>query len=166
MAGSEDVCAGDSTSGAAPVLTPAQLAEAAPDVLIFALCGLSLERSERAARAVAERLAAGNGPWARLPAVRTGRVAGGLVGLACMLACLLPPGLCCQATAAPGSPGRAYASVPPPPSPIPSTVVDGERVFSRPGPLLAPSMEALVEILHPEAQRSHEGRLWRPLAQP
>eukprot|EP00887_Chlorella_sp_A99_P007860 scaffold20.g7860.t1 len=111
MAGSHDVC-GSAASGAAPVLSPAQLADAAPEVLIFAPCGLGLDAAERSARAVAVRLGS---MWERLPAVRSERVA----------------------------------------------VVDGERVFSRPGPLLGPSMEVLVEALHPEAQRCHEGALWR-----
>jgi iron complex transport system substrate-binding protein len=43
-------------------------------------------------------------------------------------------------------------------------VVDGVRVFSRPGPWLVESLETLVEALHPEAQRyGHEGRLWARL---
>ncbi|GMH42008.1 hypothetical protein BSKO_09927 [Bryopsis sp. KO-2023] len=41
-------------------------------------------------------------------------------------------------------------------------VVDGERLFSRPGPLLADSIEALVEILHPEAQvYGYHGQSWK-----
>ncbi len=40
----------------------------------------------------------------------------------------------------------------------------GARVFSRPGPLLVASLEALVEALHPEAQPyGHAGRLWSAL---
>ncbi len=43
-------------------------------------------------------------------------------------------------------------------------VVDGARVFSRPGPLLIESAEAVVEALHSEAQAyGHEGVLWRAL---
>lgn len=43
-------------------------------------------------------------------------------------------------------------------------VVDGTRVFSCPGPLLAESMEVLAEILQPEAQPyGHQGRLWQLL---
>lgn len=40
-------------------------------------------------------------------------------------------------------------------------VVDGERIFSRPGPLLTQSLGALVEILHSECQPfGYEGTLW------
>lgn len=43
-------------------------------------------------------------------------------------------------------------------------VVDGVKVFSRPGPWLVQSMEALVEALHEEAQQfGHRGNLWQVL---
>lgn len=110
MTGSSDVCG---SVARAEVLDERKLAEAAPDVVVFALCGLSLEQSCKTAAAAIRRL---QGAWAALPAARAGRVA----------------------------------------------VVDGERVFSRPGPLLVPSLEALVEVMHPEAQSyGHEGKLWR-----
>lgn len=118
MAGSADVLAGPAAAAAAGSVSEAQLASSRPDVLVFALCGLSLERSLKAAAAAVRRLAA---VWPDLPAARSGRVA----------------------------------------------VVDGERVFSRPGPALAQSMEALVEVLHPEAQRyGHQGTLWQWLPSP
>lgn len=45
-------------------------------------------------------------------------------------------------------------------------VVDGEKILSRPGPRLVQSMEVLVELLHPEAQKyGHQGRLWQHLLQ-
>lgn len=110
MTGSADVCG---SVEQAEVLDERKLAEAAPDVVVFALCGLSLEQSCKTAAAAIRRL---KDAWAALPAAKAGRVA----------------------------------------------VVDGERVFSRPGPLLVPSMEALVELMHPEAQPfGHEGKLWR-----
>lgn len=109
MAGSKDVCG---AVDHAAVVPEQQLRGSAPDVVVFALCGLSLERSMQAARAATQRLAA---VWPALPAARSGRVA----------------------------------------------VVDGERVLSRPGPWLVESMEALVEMLHPEVQPSgHQGKLW------
>ena len=115
LAGSQDVCG---SRDHAEVVGEEQLAAAQPDVVIWALCGLGLDKSCAAAAAAMRRLA---GAWARLPAAQRGRVA----------------------------------------------VVDGEHVFSRPGPLLVPRMEALVEILHPEAQRhGHEGKLWRWLPAP
>uniref|UniRef100_A0A7S1X490 Fe/B12 periplasmic-binding domain-containing protein n=1 Tax=Tetraselmis chuii TaxID=63592 RepID=A0A7S1X490_9CHLO len=44
---------------------------------------------------------------------------------------------------------------------------DGTRLFSRPGPLLADTLEALVEALHSEAQPfGHEGRGWARVAMP
>jgi iron complex transport system substrate-binding protein len=122
LAGSRDVCG---RVEEAVCLSEQDLERAAPDVLIFALCGLTLRQSLRSAAGVARRLGgsapgggAEGGAWARLPAVRRGHVA----------------------------------------------VVDGERVFSRPGPLLADSMEVLVEILQPEAQGyGHQGKLWQLL---
>lgn len=43
-------------------------------------------------------------------------------------------------------------------------VVDGSRVFARPGPLLLSSAQVLSEILHPELQPyGHEGVLWQYL---
>lgn len=113
MAGGRDVCG---LVDEAVLLDGDALAAAAPDVVVFALCGLPLEKAAVAAAAAIRRL---EGAWARVPAAARGRVA----------------------------------------------VVDGEHVFSRPGPLLGPSIECLVEILYPEAQRyGHEGRLWRWLA--
>ena len=110
LAGSTDVCG---AVDHAEVLTLQQLEAAAPDVVVWALCGLDLDRAARAAAAAMRRLGSA---WAGLPAARGGRVA----------------------------------------------VVDGTRAFSRPGPLLVPSMQALVELLHPEAQPfGLEGRLWR-----
>ncbi|PSC70726.1 cobalamin-binding isoform A [Micractinium conductrix] len=86
MTGSQDVCG---AVDHAEVLTPEQLEAARPDVVVFALCGLTLEQSARAAAAAARRL---GDAWRRLPA----------------------------------------------------------------------SLEALVELLHPEAQPfGHEGKLWR-----
>jgi iron complex transport system substrate-binding protein len=39
------------------------------------------------------------------------------------------------------------------------------KVFSRPGPWLVQSLEALVEALHDEAQQfGHRGRLWQVLS--
>lgn len=112
LAGSRDVCG---RAEEAVCLSEQDLEAAQPDVVIFALCGLSLPQSLKSAASVVERM---GGLWGRLPAARRGRVA----------------------------------------------VVDGERVFSRPGPLLAESMEVLVEILQPEAQGyGHEGRLWQLL---
>lgn len=109
MTGSRDVIG---SQDHAELVSEQQLAEAQPDVLVFALCGLTLEQSTRAAQAAVRRLAA---VWQRLPAAQAGRVA----------------------------------------------VVDGEHVFSRPGPLLVQSLECLVEMLHPEAQQAHQGKLWR-----
>ena len=110
MSGGVDVCG---RVNEAVMLTQESLAEAAPDVIVFALCGLSLETAARAAAAAVRRL---GDAWQSLPAARSGRVA----------------------------------------------VVDGEHVLSRPGPLLGPSLECLVEILHPEAQRfGHERHLWQ-----
>eukprot|EP00873_Tetraselmis_striata_P017070 jgi/Tetstr1/437334/TSEL_026019.t1 len=44
---------------------------------------------------------------------------------------------------------------------------DGTRLFSRPGPLLADTLEALVEALHPEAQRfGHRARNWAAMPMP
>lgn len=115
MAGSQDVCG---SVDHAEVISEQQLAEARPDVVVFALCGLSLEQSTKAAQAAIRRLASA---WSGLPAAQAGRVA----------------------------------------------VVDGEHVFSRPGPLLVQSMQALVELLCPEAQPfGHEGKLWRWLPPP
>lgn len=115
LAGSQDVCG---AVDHAEVLSEQQLAEAAPDVVVFALCGLSLQQSVKTAAAAVRRL---GDAWGTLPAAKAGRVA----------------------------------------------VVDGEHVFSRPGPLLVQSMEALVEVLHPEAQPyGHEGKLWRWLPAP
>lgn len=112
---STDVCG---RADEAVCLSEEALEAAQPDVLIFALCGLTLQQSLRSAAVVARRLGGPEGRWGRLPAVARGRVA----------------------------------------------VVDGERVFSRPGPLLAESMEVLVEILQPEAQGyNHQGRLWQLL---
>jgi iron complex transport system substrate-binding protein len=109
MAGSKDVCG---AVDHAAVVPEQQLSSSAPDVVIFALCGLPLERSLQAARAATQRL---GGAWSQLPAARSGRVA----------------------------------------------VLDGERLLSRPGPWLVQSMEALVEVLHPEVQPcGHQGRLW------
>lgn len=46
-------------------------------------------------------------------------------------------------------------------------VMDGVRLFSRPGPLLADTLEALIEALHPEAQPfGHQGTQWRYLQWP
>lgn len=43
-------------------------------------------------------------------------------------------------------------------------VADGSCIFSRPGPHLVESLEALIEILHPESQPfGHSGSLWRTL---
>lgn len=110
MAGSRDVCG---SVDHAEAVSEEALVAAQPDVVVWALCGLTLEQSLRSARAAIARLAAA---WPRLPAARRRRVA----------------------------------------------VVDGVHVFSRPGPLLAQSLEVLVEILHPEAQPfGHQGRLWR-----
>jgi iron complex transport system substrate-binding protein len=110
LAGGEDVAG--STEHAAP-LSEQQLVETAPEVLVFALCGLPLRTSLAAARTALGRM---RGAWRDVPALHAGRVA----------------------------------------------VVDGERVLSRPGPLLVPSLECLAEILHPEAQRfGHEGTLWQ-----
>ncbi|KAI3437865.1 hypothetical protein D9Q98_000311 [Chlorella vulgaris] len=110
MAGSQDVCG---AVDHAEVVSEQQLGTAAPDVVIFALCGLTLEQSLQAARATIRRLA---DTWPSLPAARAGRVA----------------------------------------------VVDGEHVFSRPGPLLSQSMEVLMELMHPEVQPyGHQGKLWR-----
>jgi iron complex transport system substrate-binding protein len=40
--------------------------------------------------------------------------------------------------------------------------VDGNRILSRPGPWLNESLECLIEILHPEAQRfGHEDKNWQ-----
>lgn len=114
MTGSRDVIG---RQDHAELVSEQQLAEAQPDVLVFALCGLTLEQSTRAAQAAVRRLAA---VWQRLPAAQAGRVA----------------------------------------------VVDGEHVFSRPGPLLVQSLECLVEMLHPEAQQAHQGKLWRWLPSP
>lgn len=114
MTGSRDVVG---SRDHAELVSEQQLAEAQPDVLVFALCGLSLERSMAAAAAAARRLA---GVWGRLPAAQAGRVA----------------------------------------------VADGGHVFSRPGPLLVQSLECLVEMLHPEAQQAHYGKLWRWLPAP
>jgi iron complex transport system substrate-binding protein len=115
QAGGADVCG---RAHEAVPLSAAALEAAAPDVVVFALCGLPLGAAARAAAAAAARL---GGAWAALPAVRAGRVA----------------------------------------------VVDGAHVLSRPGPLLASSVECLVEILHPEAQRhGHESRLWQWLPAP
>ncbi len=114
MTGSRDVIG---SQDHAELVSEQQLAEAQPDVLVFALCGLTLEQSTRAAQAAVRRLAE---VWQRLPAAQAGRVA----------------------------------------------VVDGEHVFSRPGPLLVQSLECLVEMLHPEAQQAHQGRLWRWLPSP
>lgn len=105
MTGSEDVVG---SVRQAEVISEERLRGLRVDVLIFALCGLDLQRSAQAARAAMRRLA---GAW----------------------------------------PAGARVAV-----------VDGEHVFSRPGPLLCASMEALVEVLHPEAQPyGHEGRLWQ-----
>lgn len=110
MAGATDICG---KVDDAVILSEKELAEAAPDVIVFALCGLTLEKATQASRAAIRKL---KNVWDQLPAVKTGRVA----------------------------------------------VVDGEHVFSRPGPLLTPSIECMVEILHPEAQRfGHEGKLWK-----
>ena len=110
LAGAIDVCG---KTEEAVVLSGADLAAAAPDVVVFALCGLPLEKAAIAAQAAVRRL---KEVWWELPAVKMNRVA----------------------------------------------VVDGEHVFSRPGPLLTPSIECLIEILHPEAQQfGHEGKLWR-----
>ncbi|EFN55954.1 hypothetical protein CHLNCDRAFT_145264 [Chlorella variabilis] len=110
MTGSQDVCG---AVDHAEVVSAQQLRSAAPDVVVFALCGLPLDKSAQAAKAAIRRLAS---VWAELPAAQHGRVA----------------------------------------------VVDGERVFSRPGPWLVQSMEALVELLHPEAQAfGHQGKIWR-----
>ena len=115
LTGSRDVCG---RVEEAVMLSEDDLARAEPDVVIFALCGLTLRQSRRAAAGIARRMGGAGGPWGRLPAARRGRVA----------------------------------------------VVDGERVFSRPGPLLADSMEVLVEILQPEAQGyGHQGGLWELL---
>ncbi|KAK9830130.1 hypothetical protein WJX72_009923 [[Myrmecia] bisecta] len=95
--------------------TPESLASAAPDVLLFALCGFSLSESLTQAGAAMGKMKEW---WGQLPAVKRGRIA----------------------------------------------VLDGNRLFSRPGPLLVESMEALVEVLHPEAQRyGHEGKSWQYL---
>lgn len=110
MTGSQDVCG---AVDHAEAVSEEALVAAQPDVVIWALCGLTLDKSAHAARAAMRRLAAA---WQGLPAARARRVA----------------------------------------------VVDGVHVFSRPGPLLAQSLEVLVEILHPEAQPfGHQGRLWR-----
>eukprot|EP00884_Botryococcus_braunii_P018529 jgi/Botrbrau1/535/Bobra.0010s0010.1 len=43
-------------------------------------------------------------------------------------------------------------------------VMDGVRLFSRPGPFLVETLEALIEALHPEAQPfGHQGTHWRYL---
>jgi len=97
----------------AVLISEEALVEARPDVIVFALCGLTLDKATKAAQAVVRRLDRG---WHLLPAAQRGRVA----------------------------------------------VVDGEKVLSRPGPLLCPSLECLVEILYPEAQRfGHESTLWQ-----
>ena len=110
MTGSQDVCG---AVDHAEVVSEQHLQASAPDIVVFALCGLGLDKSAKAAQAAIRRLAAA---WPGLPAAKAGRVA----------------------------------------------VVDGEHVFSRPGPLLVQSMEVLVELLHPEAQPyGHQGKLWR-----
>ena len=110
MSGAQDVCG---KIDQAVMISEKDLEEAAPDVVVFALCGLSLNKAAQASQSAIKRL---ENVWSRLPAVKNGKVA----------------------------------------------VVDGEHVFSRPGPLLTPSMECLIEILYPEAQRyGHEGKLWK-----
>lgn len=94
----------------------AELAKAAPDALVFAICGVT--RQEAAAEARKAMAAVGRKAWAAIPAARRGAVA----------------------------------------------VVEANRLFSRPGPLLADSLEVLVEILHPDAQPfGHRAREWDTL---
>ena len=117
FAGAEDVCG---KVHEAAMISETQLAEAKPDILVFALCGLPLEKAIQASQAAMRRF---KDVFSQLPAMKNHKIA----------------------------------------------VVDGEHVFSRPGPLLTASIECLVEILHPEAQRyGHEGKLWKwmPLPTP
>ncbi|PNH03423.1 hypothetical protein TSOC_010514 [Tetrabaena socialis] len=100
----------------AATFTAQQLADARPDVVVFALCGLGLPASRRQAEQALAQLTAAS-------------------------------------AAAKAALGRARV-----------IVTDGVHVFSRPGPLLVQSLEALVEALHGEAQGfGHEGRLWAAL---
>ena len=70
-AGGEDAC--DVPPGGASLqLTPTQLAAAAPDVLLLAICGVGVEAAAAEAPALAEAL--GQDAWAALPAVRRGAV--------------------------------------------------------------------------------------------
>lgn len=109
QAGAEEVTGSTETEGAG-MITTQELVASSPDVIVFALCGLSLDVAERAASKVVAKL---------------------------------------------GSSTKAFASGK-------IAVMDGVRMMSRPGPLLKESLECLVEILHPEAQRfGHHGRYWR-----
>lgn len=110
MCGAQDVCG---KVEEAVMLSQEALEAANPDVIVFALCGLTLEQAKKASQAAIRRL---GDAWRRLPAAQSGKIA----------------------------------------------VVDGVHVLSRPGPLLTPSLECLIEILHPETQRfGHERTLWQ-----
>jgi iron complex transport system substrate-binding protein len=70
-AGGADAC--DVPPGGASLpLTPSQLAAAAPDVLLLAICGVGVEAAAAEAPALAAAL--GADAWAALPAVRRGAV--------------------------------------------------------------------------------------------
>ena len=116
LVGARDVCG---RVEEAVVVSLQDLQRADPEVIIFALCGLSLEKATKAAQVAVGKMKKEGGVWGGLRAVQRRQVA----------------------------------------------VVDGEHVFSRPGPLLSTSLECLVEILFPEAQRyGHQDRLWRWMA--
>jgi len=70
-AGGRDAC-DVPPGGASLALQPRQLADAAPEVLLLALCGLGVEDAAKEARALARSL--GPERWAQLPAVRRGAV--------------------------------------------------------------------------------------------
>jgi len=139
---------------AAVLLQPEQVARLNPELIVFAICGLGLTDSRQAARQALRQLREAcpkasrcladsqvvilDGGCAACPALPRAHAAG---HAACR-----PPAACLLAA---------------PPAPAPTA---GVRVFSRPGPLLVASLEAMVEVLHGEAQGfGHAGRLWAPL---
>ncbi len=70
MAGGTDACG---KADVAALISPQELFEAKPDVLIFALCGIRLAPSVNAATAAIRRIE--STIWSQLPAVKVGRVA-------------------------------------------------------------------------------------------
>eukprot|EP00899_Mesostigma_viride_P009362 jgi/Mesvir1/18427/Mv14294-RA.1 len=184
MAGGNDVFgARDATP-----FSLSDLAAKEPENVVFAICGLGLEESEEQARTMLA--ATENGSSVR-PSPQVPQGAAPAVGCGGGSPTTLGRGSGCGSPRG-GSPirggGEKVTHMPGQNSPalaprgpkavvgdllrhLPAvvrqavTVVDARGLFSRPGPLVAETLEVLVEILHPEAQPyGHQDKVWRHLA--